>query len=113
MASCLGGSCRLTCDIEYGDCDGVPTNGCETALRSTATHCGRCGNTCPEPENARALCSEGRCGLLCREGFGDCDGNPSNGCETYLSYDPEHCGACGRACDGKLECIDGRCVIPL
>jgi hypothetical protein len=111
-ASCVGGACRLACDIGFGDCDGMPTNGCETALRSTALHCGRCGNACPERENARVFCSSGRCEFVCTTGFGDCDGMPANGCEIDLTSDTAHCGTCGRACPVEWECVEGRCVLP-
>jgi hypothetical protein len=52
--------------------------------------------------------------LVCPTGRGDCDGDPSNGCETDLSADASNCRACGHACSGSEGaaaglCVDGRC----
>ncbi len=32
----------FVCPAGFGDCDGVPSNGCETNLRASLVHCGRC-----------------------------------------------------------------------
>lgn len=37
-------------------------------------------------------------GCVCATGFGDCDGDPDNGCEEDLD-DPKNCGACGVVCE--------------
>lgn len=42
-------------------------------------------------------------GVLCEAGFGDCDGDPSNGCEQDLS-ERTHCGACGAVCAPHEAC---------
>jgi hypothetical protein len=70
--------------------------GC-TTLGSDVNDCGACGNVCPTPENATAACTGGVCGFVCASGFGDCDGNPSNGCEAALDT-VENCGGCGNQC---------------
>lgn len=36
----------------------------------------------------------------CPVGAGDCDGDPSNGCEADLMTDESSCGACGTTCGG-------------
>jgi len=36
--------------------------------------------------------------VVCAAGFGDCDGNAGNGCETDLRASTQHCGACSNAC---------------
>jgi len=46
----------------------------------------------------------------CDAGYGNCDGNDNNGCETNLSNTFEHCGTCGNQCDPGYECINGICV---
>ncbi len=46
--------------------------------------------------------------LACEPGLGDCDTDPSNGCETILESSSEHCGACGIAC-ASGTCENNRC----
>lgn len=43
------------------------------------------------PPNMIASCASG-CTYTCRAGFGDCDGNSANGCETDLSSARDNCG---------------------
>jgi hypothetical protein len=65
---------------------------------SDAAHCGACGTTCLGPRRAGA-CAAGVCGLgACQPGWGDCNADPSDGCETNLGIDGAHCGACGSPC---------------
>jgi hypothetical protein len=46
------------------------------------------------------------CKPVCSSGFGDCDGNPSNGCEVDLTT-PSACGACGNVCNGATQdCVN-------
>lgn len=47
-------------------------------------------------------------GCACAVGFGDCDGDPDNGCETDLD-DPDNCGTCGNVC-ANGECDDLACA---
>jgi hypothetical protein len=72
---------------------------------------GSCGTCGPVP-NATAMCTAGRCGFTCAAGFGDCDGNAGNGCETDLDTSTSHCGACGRGCSPSLVCNGGTCACP-
>lgn len=44
----------------------------------------------------------------CGPSIVDCDGTDSNGCETDLRTDADHCGSCGHSCL-KGACLDGRC----
>jgi hypothetical protein len=50
-------------------------------------------------------CANGVC--TCTPGFGDCDGNPQNGCEASLREAP-NCGACGNTC-ANGSCSAGAC----
>ena len=114
-AACVMGSCTLgACDRGYADCDGDPANGCETDLFTDGANCGRCANSCVS-QGGTASCVDGQCALSsCRTGFGDCDGNTANGCETETRGSLTHCGACNRACatpNATPACIDGRCEI--
>ncbi len=53
-------------------------------------------------------------GTTCAFGTADCDGDPTNGCETKVLSDPSNCGSCGTAClaaDGTMtECGMGTCL---
>jgi hypothetical protein len=44
--------------------------------------CGSSCTPCPSPPNATATCNGSTCGYTCNAGFGDCDGDTSNGCES-------------------------------
>src|SRR5206468_4266134 len=67
---------------------------------------------CAAAANATATCSTaGGCALQCDVGFGDCDGNPANGCEKSVLADPANCGSCGFACANGALCVNGACQI--
>lgn len=114
LAHTVGGTCDLgicdyACEDDWGDCDLDSTNGCETSLLMTREHCGACDNDCADLANvAETRCEEGGCVIVsCAEGWDDCDGDPSNGCEASLDIDVAHCGACDNVC--KTFCIAGSC----
>jgi hypothetical protein len=52
----------------------------------------------------------GVCTPTCAAGFGDCDGNPNNGCEANLSTDLANCGSCKVGCGLHQTCASGVCV---
>jgi hypothetical protein len=112
-ASCMQQNCSVdSCDPGYDDCDKLVESGCEADLGNSALHCGACGNRCGN-EHGSTRCSAGSCAPQCATGFGDCDGQPTNGCETALDT-PEHCGMCGRVCaadDGVAMCSAGSCSV--
>ncbi len=109
-AACVGGACAVgACNAGYGDCDGNAANGCETTTTNDTVHCGACNRACVPPPNADAVCAGGTCNVTCTGTFRDCDGAPTNGCETDTSGDTNHCGACGRACAPGLVCDFGTC----
>jgi hypothetical protein len=112
--TCNTGSCSFTCSTGFGNCDSDATNGCETDVRVSVSHCGSCGNACPARPNALATCSGSSCGISCLTGFGNCDSNNTNGCEADLRTSTSHCGACGRACvlsNATSACDTGACTI--
>jgi hypothetical protein len=107
------GECEGSCANGFGDCNGDPTDGCETSL-SDPNNCGSCGHVCAYP-HAGAECLDFTCRLAsCDSGYGDCDGANSDGCEVDLTSDPNHCWACGRSCpsiNGAGVCFEGECAI--
>ena len=49
----------------------------------------------------------------CPAGWGDCDSNPANGCETQLNS-LQHCGACNVPCNlnhASESCSTGQCLV--
>ncbi|MBL8601931.1 MAG: hypothetical protein JNK72_08405 [Myxococcales bacterium] len=113
VATCAGAMCGFRCADGFGDCDGDPTNGCETDVRSNAASCGACMQQCAMPSNGSPACTAGRCVVgACNAGYGDCDGDASNGCETDTNATARHCGRCGNACEVGQVCNAGRCEIP-
>jgi hypothetical protein len=101
------GSCVLTCPGSQTLCGSscVDTN-------ANVNHCGACANACPARPNAVSSCAAGRCSFTCNSGFGDCDGDPANGCETNLGT-VSNCGMCGRVCsypNATALCTAGSCA---
>jgi hypothetical protein len=115
MGMCAGGTCRVgECRTNFGDCNGTVTDGCESSLLTDPAHCGSCPAACPTRPNATATCSNGTCGAACNTGFGNCDGNPNNGCETDTRTSAAHCGGCGMACNlpnANATCTGGACRV--
>lgn len=62
--------------------------------------CGMAGCAPCALANATARCAaDHACAVLqCADGFGDCNGDPADGCETNLGTDPYNCLSCGRSC---------------
>ena len=86
---------------------------CEDLL-SDRFNCGACDNFCPPPRaNEVASCKKGLCATECLQGFADCNGDPSDGCEVDLKTHPANCGACGNQCNfgAGQPCIEGKCLM--
>ena len=47
-------------------------------------------------------------GISCTAPMGNCDNDPGNGCETDLTSNGQHCGACEHDCFGGT-CTNGQC----
>ncbi|MFO0652421.1 MAG: hypothetical protein U0326_39745 [Polyangiales bacterium] len=59
-------------------------------------------------------CSGGMCGGTCEAGYGNCDMNAGNGCETNLNTTATNCGTCGNRCtlaNANAVCSSGTCAI--
>ncbi len=112
---CAAGACVTTsCNAGFGDCDMNASNGCETDTRVLPAHCGGCGMACAARAHTTVACAMGTCAYACEAGFGDCDGDASNGCETDTSASTTHCGMCGNACsyaNAMGVCVSGRCAL--
>ena len=109
VGQCIGNVCVLAgCNPGFDDCDGKVPNGCEVNVMTDAANCGLCGKRLPGRACQAGMCGGG--GNNCnRVGFGDCDRNPGNGCETDLMSDPTNCGACGVPCANGQKCAQGVC----
>ena len=114
-AVCVHGTCTVgTCEKSYGDCDGNPSNGCETNTSTSVTNCGGCELECPTPPHGVRVCVASSCTYACEPNYVDCNGQGGDGCEINLATDPNNCGACGAACSGKhvttRVCQAGSCT---
>lgn len=103
------------CPSGFENCDANSANGCETNVASDVNNCGDCDYVCPDPPNGTASCQDGNCIVAgCNAGWGNCDGNIPNGCETDIYTNPNHCGSCGHVCDlpHAIEgCSGGNCTV--
>ncbi len=111
--TCATGACAVeACDSGFDDCNGDASDGCEAPL-DTLTDCGACGMGCSVPSGT-ATCATGTCAVdTCPANLGDCNGDPTDGCETDLRVHPSHCGACGASCDlaSGQPCVEGKCLV--
>lgn len=102
--TCAGGACNASCEPGYGECNGLPADGCETPT-NTSTDCGTCGVRCAGP-NAVGMCVNSMCEVTCAAGYGDCNDDLADGCESELTTQ-QACGACGVSCTGA--CLGSTC----
>ena len=111
---CLSGSCVITCDVGFANCDGDPSNGCEAQFSSDPNNCGACHQPC-SPNHVEGLsCVNAVCIGTCEAGFEDCNGDlRTDGCEADTATDPTNCGSCGALCsDAHVpvpQCAGGVC----
>ena len=99
---CPGGSAYACC------APGGGSMGTCTDIQNDINNCGVCGSACPSIGGTPS-CAGGFCFIVCNGGFGDCDGNLLNGCETNLITSSAHCGACKTACAAGTTCLGGIC----
>lgn len=102
-ASCVASDCAWQCTGLWRDCNGLEADGCEVDGRDDVNNCGNCGNVCPARVFGDPTCTAGGCDVICVTAHGNCDGDPTNGCEIDLTSSPDHCNACGNACPGRAN----------
>src|SRR5262249_13015416 len=95
-AGCATGHCQVaTCNTGFRNCHGTAATGCESIPLPDVLTSGACGTVCGPVANGTAGCATGHCQVAtCNTGFGNCDGNAANGCESNLQTDVNNCGAC-------------------
>ena len=89
----------IQCNEGYEDCDYNRSNGCEPL--NNIPHCGGCNITCNYLNAINFTCINGHCIMRddqCKSGFGNCDNNIANGCESTLAANTIHCGECNNSC---------------
>ncbi len=131
----LGLGAAAGCTNDYGQFDGNPngtagaggagvggstqqTKMCEGKEVSTNDPAFGCASPSCAPcliENGTPACVQGVCTAeSCNDGFGDCNNDPSDGCETNTQSDAANCGACNNDCSQQgnstgFECAQGAC----
>jgi len=100
---------------QTGEKDGLPMGICAD-INSDPSNCGGCGVECGwlgVSLQEKRVCDFGKCVLRCVEGWANCNGAQSDGCEIDTNSDPRNCGGCGITCDLKLgqACVAGKCVV--
>jgi hypothetical protein len=106
------------CPKPYADCNQDLADGCEVNLSGDPENCGACGFVCPTGADLYPpACNGGACVATCESAdicgeviaFGDCNGDPLDGCEAVLTSDATNCGSCGIECPADVPCVDGHC----
>ena len=97
------------CDSVDNDCDDAIDEPDESNDACQSATLGNQTSICPAfSENPNGTPGEDRCETACNDGFADCDGDPSNGCEGDLNS-TDHCGFCGHVCTGGTACLPEGC----
>jgi hypothetical protein len=97
-----GAGCRL-CPNGHKWCNGQCVSPTDPLLG-----CGKVCYPCTFANAAGVCDAQGRCTRgACRPGWGDCNGDPADGCEADLT-DGNNCGACGVKC--PAVCAPGGCA---
>ncbi len=112
--TCFGGVCTVSsCGANLQDCNGNSADGCEANTEISAEHCGACFRNC-EPNFLEHVfdttCTQGTCYRSCEPGWGDCNMNPSDGCEREVfGGDVNNCGGCNVRCVQRANASPPSC----
>ncbi len=125
--TCTNGTCGVSCNPGFANCDNNSANGCEVNLNTSSSNCGACGNVC-QAQGASTCGTTGTCqagvcakypaGTVCTAA--SCTGgvfNPAdqcNGAGTCVDSgstlcSPYTCNGGGTGCLTTCT-IDGNCV---
>ncbi|MGC9043011.1 MAG: choice-of-anchor D domain-containing protein [Myxococcota bacterium] len=103
------------CEPNYWDNNGLYDDGCEAECVKSNNGIEICdgvdndcngktdelnANTmCPPAFNtSEANCVQGHCEYVCNYGYGNCNDNWEDGCETDVKNNSQHCGKCNSPC---------------
>lgn len=79
--------------------------GCSADLGTDPMNCGQCGRVCMTPRGTLSnACVGGVCVPTCASAFGNCNGNPVDGCEAELNTE-DRCGSCVTVCTSGQACL--------
>lgn len=90
------------------DNDGIG-DACDTQF-----NCQNSAQCPPGPFNTTPTCQGSVCTYPCSPGYGDCNANMTDGCETFLLNNPQNCGGCNVVCalpNATATCVNGVCTI--
>lgn len=100
VGACEGESTKMWPGEPYGP----PANQTKCEVPDAGMFTPTCAG--PIPHGCASVCLFG-CATGCDDGWMDCNGEPSDGCEINIASDSAHCGVCDATCNGA--CIDGAC----
>jgi hypothetical protein len=111
---CNNGTCGVSgCLPGRADCDANPAD-CETDIANDPANCGGCGLVC-NLAHATEGCVNQTCTVTgCDPGWGNCNSQNPDGCETNTTNTTAHCGFCGNACsfpNAGASCVGSSCVL--
>ncbi|MAQ13935.1 MAG: hypothetical protein CMN30_03965 [Sandaracinus sp.] len=115
----MDGVAENTLDCDDGDpainptsleqCNGVDDN-CNGVTDDEAATAAACTASYGTPSNTFFACADSACSVAsCAAGYADCNGEPSDGCETGVQSDPRNCGGCAVDCGVGGICTAGTC----